>query len=110
MDRMGVDYPTLMFLARWGSAVILRHLAESPLLALAAKYKRGPLVARRGSASMETDENADVVPREVLERFAAAAAGIKDVKEALTVLTDALTAKRGAFRSSRNEGAPDICR
>jgi hypothetical protein len=74
MNRNQVDVPTLMRLARWGSDVVLRYLADAPLSTLTLNYRRAVLSAYRGES---VDTNASLttadVERIVSNQFRAAA-------------------------------------
>ena len=96
MNRNGIDLPTLMRLARWGSNVVLRYLADAPLSSLTLSYRRSALRALQSDpAASGAPLTASDVERIVASRFCAASADRTQAAaslEALIVSVDSLAA------------------
>ena len=94
MNRNGIDLPTLMRLARWGSNVVLRYLEDAPLSTLTLNYRRSTLQAMRGElAAQDAALTSADVERIVTQHFRAAAVErtSSDTSiEALTASVDSL--------------------
>ena len=87
--RMAIDVPTIMRLARWGSDVILRYLADSVLTTLTARYRSH--VARAHAVDLTQVTERDV-ERIIASRFQLAAAEHGTTTAALASMSDAVAA------------------
>ena len=96
-NRHQVDLPTLMRLARWGSDVVLRYLADAPLSTLTLNYRKAVVSAYRGEHVAENSSLTSVdVERIVSQQFREAAIERSSVDaslEALSACVNALVAR-----------------
>ena len=66
MARLGISIPVIMLLARWGSAVVMRYVADSPLVDLAGTYKARACATADPKPS-RPDKSEEVLRRAVAE-------------------------------------------
>ena len=97
MHRMGIDVPTIMRLARWGSDVVLRYLSDAVLTTLTSRYRANVFKNRRANNCVEPITEADV-ERLIARRCRDAQPDQATTSDALQALLDA-TASLEALQS-----------
>ena len=111
MNRNGIDLPTLMRLARWGSDVVLRYLADAPLSTLTLNYRRSTLLAMRGehAASDAALTSADV-EKIITEHFRNAAVERNSSDNSVEALTACVESMAADFAEKHSTVADSVAR